>query len=251
MPDPNIVVEKDAETLAATVAERLDEAIDEALRTRKEAHVVLTGGSMGEAVMKAWAARRSEHDWFNVNLWWGDERYVAADDDDRNDKQAADAGLTKLPVPSENIHRMPADDGTDVEDAAAEYAARLAEYAQSNTDGLSETPPVPTFDVVMLGMGADGHVASLFPQHPAQNSRGVVVAVEDSPKPPPTRLTLTFDALQNSREVWLVVAGEEKAEAIAAAPRKRDPWNLPVSNVHGVMGTTYFLDTAAAAQIDH
>ncbi|NHN54906.1 6-phosphogluconolactonase [Calidifontibacter sp. DB0510] len=254
MKDHDLQIRKDKATLAADIVDALVARIDEALQQRGEAHVVLTGGSMGEAVMQAWSARPADDaDRSAVHLWWGDERWVPAGDAERNDQQAVDAGLKRLGIPDDNIHRMPAAGGSygdDVERAAAAYASELAEFDEADTNGLEEDPAVPTFDVLMLGVGPDGHIASLFPQHKAQNcTTTTTVAVHDSPKPPPTRISLTYPAIERAREIWFTVAGADKADAVERALTTDDPWNTPASAVEGLRATVWWLDTAAAAKV--
>lgn len=253
MSDRTIEIRPDKNELAAAVAEALEQAVDAALQRGRNAHIALTGGSMGEALMKAWVARADdERDWTRVHIWWGDERFVPAGDDDRNDKQADDAGLKKLGVPATNVHRMPSSDDGDVAAGAEAYAQELAEFTDVTAVGLPEKPQMPTFDVLMLGVGPDGHVASLFPGHRDQLvDRVTVVAVQDAPKPPPTRLSLTFPALAEAREVWLMVAGEDKADAVATAFSSSDPMECPASVVGGQVSTTWWLDTAAASKVEH
>lgn len=250
MTDRTIQRHPDKGALAAAIAAALDDRVDSAIQERQVAHVTLTGGSMGQELMSAWAARdNDDRDWSRVHIWWGDERFVPSGDADRNDQQADDAGLQKLGVPAGNIHRMPSSDDFDgdVVQAARAYADELAAWSDATTDGLPEKPQMPTFDVLMLGMGPDGHVASLFPEHQDQLAEDTtVIAVNDSPKPPPTRVSLTFPALAECREAWLMVAGGDKAEAVKTAFGKPDSWTCPASVIGGQIGTTWWLDEAAA-----
>ena len=131
-------------------------------------------------------------------------------------------------------------------DSADSAEASAASYA---ADGARARPG--RFDVVLLGVGPDGHVASLFPHHPAQRTTGeITVAVHDSPKPPPDRVSLTFEALARAREVWFLVAGDDKAEAVAAALAPgADRWDVPASGVRGSAATRWLLDEAAASRL--
>ncbi|WP_313815368.1 6-phosphogluconolactonase [Citricoccus sp.] len=210
-------------------------------------------------------------DWSRVHLWWGDERFLPAGDPDRNEQQAEQALLRDLVavhgMPAANIHRMPSADsaaaaGTTPTDArmtepimaaAAEaYASELAARARADP-GPDERLPV--FDVVMLGVGPDAHVASLFPGRPGPLAAGAtVIAVQDSPKPPPWRLSLTVEALNTAERLWFVVAGADKAEAVAAVRQARDNERTdaarwPASVVSGRDGTAWWLDGAAAGQV--
>ena len=110
--------------------------------------------------------------------------------------------------------------------------------------------PAPDFDVHLLGMGGEGHINSLFPDTAAvRETSRLVVGVTDSPKPPPRRITLTLPAVQRSREVWLVVAGEEKADAVAAAVGGADPVDVPAAGAVGREATVWLLDEAAATKL--
>src|SRR5262249_17968595 len=152
--------------------------------------------------------------WACVQLFWGDERFVPKDDDERNEKQAREALLDHIDIPASQVHPMPASDGEfgpDPDAAARAYERVLAANA-------APADPPPNFDVHLLGMGPEGHVNSLFPDPAAvRETARLVVAVEDSPKPPAQRITLTLPAIQYSREVWLLVSGSGKADAVAAA----------------------------------
>jgi 6-phosphogluconolactonase len=135
------------------------------------------------------------------------------------------------------------EDGTDADAAAAAYAKELAAAA---ADAPSPVPGVPYFDVLLLGVGPDGHVASLFPGHPGfAVPEGTAIAVRESPKPPPTRVSLTLPALQAARQTWLLAGGSGKADAIARA-LGGEP--LPCASVHGTERTLWLLDRAAAGR---
>ena len=238
------VVEATKADLADAIAERLREVIADAVASRGVAHVVLTGGSMGEASAKA-LAMRGGIDWSRVHLWWGDERFLPAGDPERNETQARAALIDVVEVPAANVHAMASSDGADGDDleaAAARYRDELA--AAAGTDGALA---VPAFDVVMLGMGPDTHVASLFPGHATTRVDDTsVVAENDSPKPPPRRISLTFPALNGAREVWLMIAGADKADAVRAASGSTDRTAHPACGVHGRERTIWWLDEAAA-----
>jgi 6-phosphogluconolactonase len=240
----------DADTLARAVAEALGARLAAAQALHGTASVVLTGGGVGTAVLEQVAARAAEPgretvDWAAVDVWWGDERFVPAADDDRNEKGARRALLDAVGVPAERVHAMPPSDGefAEPEDAAAWYAAELAKAAPVGLD-------LPRLDVLLLGMGPEGHVASIFPDSPAVRDERLVVAVRDCPKPPPTRVSLGFAAINTAEEVWLLVAGEGKAPAVAAAlDVAADPVRLPAAGVHGVRATRWLLDRAAAGRL--
>jgi 6-phosphogluconolactonase len=243
---PEVVVEDSAETLAATTADRVRATLGAALDARPEAHLVITGGGILEKVLAALAG--VSIDWSRVHVWWGDERYVPADSPDRNDLPALSLLFDKVAVDPARVHRMPAADagfGDDVEAAADSYAAELAAATPSGS-----TAEVPAFDVVLLGIGPDGHCASLFPHHPGlQVDDAAVIAVRDSPKPPPIRLSLTYPALDAANEIWFVASGAGKADAVARALGGADPSDVPSAGPHGRQRTLWLLDRDAAAAL--
>ncbi|WP_439032854.1 6-phosphogluconolactonase [Gordonia terrae] len=231
--------------LVTTAASRFVDLITRAQAERGVASVVLTGGSNGIGILSALAADSGTIDWSKVDIYWGDDRFVPADDPERNSGQAREALLDKVPVDPSRIFPMAPSDGPlgdDIEAAAADYAAILA--------GRSSDGVAPEFDVHLLGMGGEGHVNSLFPHSPATaETTKSVVAVEDSPKPPPRRITLTLPVVNRARQVWFLVAGADKAEAVAAAHRGADAADWPAAGARGTEETIWFLDDAAAADI--
>ncbi|WP_346618960.1 6-phosphogluconolactonase [Blastococcus montanus] len=248
-PAADVVIEPDAERLARAVAEAVVARLAAAQAVHGSASLVVTGGGMGIAVLERIAGLAAEPvretvDWTAVDIWWGDERFVPADDDERNEKQARAALLDVVGVPAERVHAMPPSDGpfAEPEDAAAWYAGQLA-------DAAPEGRMLPRFDVLLLGMGPEGHVASIFPASPAVRDDRPVVAVRDCPKPPPTRVSLGLPAINNAEEVWLLVAGGGKAPAVAQSLGGADPADLPAAGVHGRRATRWLLDAEAAAEL--
>lgn len=240
----------DRDEVARAVAEATLQRLQDAVQRRGRAHLVLTGGSMGIAAVRALADLAAGHDvWRDVHVWWGDERFVPKDDPERNDRQADQAGLDRLGVPAGQVHRVAA--GSDVEAlprAAADYATELA--AQAPAPGPADDAAavaVPEFDVLMLGVGPDSHVASLFPGRDelAVHDRATV-PVTDSPKPPPLRVSLTLPALLRARATWLMVAGADKAQAVASSTASKNAPEHPASWVRGSEETIWWLDEAAA-----
>lgn len=234
----------DTDTLVAGAGDRLAAAINGAIAERGLAMIVLTGGGTGIALLK----RLGTHpvDWARVHLFWGDDRFVPHDDDERNEKQAREALLDHIDIPAGNIHPMPPSDGefgADITTAAEAYQDILAMNAEFGA-------PTPLFDVHLLGMGGEGHINSLFPHTPAvRETDRMVVGVDDSPKPPPRRITLTLPAVRRSRQVWLVVSGEAKAGAVAAAIGGADPVDVPAAGAVGSEHTIWLLDYAAAGKL--
>lgn len=238
MTAPRVVVHHDETALARAVAESLaDIVIAPGVH-----HIVLTGGGVGTRVLAELAGLDVAIDWGTVHLWWGDERFLPAGDPERNETGARAALVGLLPIAEDHVHPIPADMGQGVAQAAESYADELA---RASTDGF-----VPDFDVVLLGMGPEGHVGSLFPGAPALHAAGSTVAVEDSPKPPPTRISLTLPAFRSGRRVWVVATGDAKADAAAAAVREgasEQEW--PAAGARGRDETVFWLDRAAAALI--
>jgi 6-phosphogluconolactonase len=236
----------DSDALAAAACERLIGAIDAAVAARGQALIVLTGGGNGNRLLRKVREQSHRIDWSRVHLFWGDERYVPEDDDERNDKQAREALLDHIDIPARNVHPMPASDGEfgdDIDAAALAYQQVLAAYAQPDDTA-------PDFDVHLLGVGPEGHINSLFPDTPAvRETARLVVGVTDSPKPPPQRITLTLPALQRSREVWTMVSGSEKSDAVAAALGGADPVSVPAAGAVGRENTVWLLDREAAAKL--
>ncbi|MEZ0163595.1 6-phosphogluconolactonase [Kineococcus sp. LSe6-4] len=233
--------------LAAATADRLLSALADAQAARGTAHVALTGGTIGGRTLAAVAAAatRDAVDWRRVHFWWSDERFLPTGDPERNATQAQDALLDALDLDLSTVHYPPATDGPDGDDldaAAARYAAELLQHG--------EGAEVPAFDVLLLGMGPDGHVASLFPAHPGlARDESSVVGIRESPKPPPLRVSFTFGAIARARQVWLVAAGAEKAAAVARGVAAGDVSETPAAGVAGTERTLWLIDEAAAGDL--
>jgi len=235
------LIHPDADALAEAIAQRLISRIAEfqAAQPDRLVQVALTGGSIATKAYQRLAADGSQSsvDWTHVALWWGDERFVAADSEDRNDRSALAALLPALPLTEANLNPMPADDGRiSLNEATAAFGAEFGDTV---------------FDICLLGVGPDGHVASVFPDHPsfeASLTASVpIIPVRDSPKPPPLRISVTHPVINQSAEVWFTVSGADKADAVgwAVTGSKR----VPAGEVHGVEQTLWLLDEAAAEHI--
>lgn len=242
------VVEKypDTAALVAAAGDRLVGAITDAISHRGRASIVITGGGTGIGLLKRVRQQADSIDWSKVHLFWGDERYVPENDEERNEKQAREALIDHIDIPSANVHAMPASDGEFGEDLDAAALAHEHVLAANAEEGQ----PAPDFDVHLLGMGGEGHINSLFPHTSAVlEAARLVVGVPDSPKPPPRRITLTLPAVRRSREVWLVISGEAKADAVAAAIGGAKPADVPAAGAIGREATVWLLDEAAAAKL--
>lgn len=244
--EKRVVVEPTPAALATSVAERFLTRVRARTRNGRIAHIALTGGSMGAAVLSATAEnpRSAEIDWTLVHFWWGDERFVAHDDADRNARQSRQALLDRIPVPAENIHEVAASDsGLTLDEAATAYADELARF------GTDENP-WPSFAVCFLGVGPDGHIASLFPDRDEVTVTDVAaLPVRNSPKPPPERVTLTRPVLNSSKRVWLVLTGADKASALGLALAGASYTSVPAAGAKGRKRTIFFVDEAAAAEV--
>ncbi len=245
---PQVIVHADPQLLAADGAARLAMAIAEAQSARDQADIVLTGGTMGAEILVSLghSPAKDAIDWHRLNIWWGDERFLPAGDPERNETQARKALLDAVPLDPSRVHPMPASDGPDGDDvdaAAARYAGELAAAAPRGRD-------VPEFDVLLLGVGPDAHVASLFPEHPALHERDAsVIGVRGAPKPPPTRISMTFPSLCAARDVWFLVSGADKAGAVGLALSGAGSLQAPAAGVTGIRSTTWLLDRDAATHV--
>ncbi|GAB3466153.1 6-phosphogluconolactonase [Streptomonospora sediminis] len=250
MSAPSAVVHSDSSLLAKATAARIVTRLVDAQAAQGSASIVLTGGGIGIAVLAelARAPARDAVDWRRLDVWWGDERFLPAGDPERNETQARSALLDHVGVDPDRVHAMPAADAADgagPEQGAERYAAALARAARPEDHG-----PVPAFDVCLLGMGPDTHVASLFPEQPAlYEQERSVVAVHGAPKPPPTRVSLTFSAICSAREVWVLASGEGKADAVRLALSGAGPTQVPAAGARGRARTLFLLDSAAAARL--
>lgn len=238
----SVQIYPDTDALVAAAGDQLVVAIAAAIAARGQALIVLTGGGTGIGLLRRVREQADRIDWGRVQVFFGDDRFVPADDDDeRNVKQAREALLDHVGIPAGNVHAMAASDGEfgdDLDVAALAYEQVVADHGAEG------------FDIHLLGMGGEGHVNSLFPDTSAvRETARLVLPVHDSPKPPPRRITLTLPAVGRSREVWLVVSGGAKADAVAAAVAGADPVQIPAAGARGRERTVWLLDSAAAAAL--
>jgi 6-phosphogluconolactonase len=250
MPTPDVAVHTNPDVLAAAVAARLVTKLVDLQAAGTTPKIVLTGGGTGIAVLEQLRASvaRDAVDWGKVEFYWGDERFLPPGDPERNETQARAALLDHVAVDPAKVFPMGADTGTGpagAEAAAEAYAEILRQAARPEDHG-----PVPMFDVLMLGMGGEGHTASVFPHSPAvYETERTVVAVHGCPKPPPTRVSLTLPAIRRATEVWIMTTGEEKAAAVAMALSGAGEVAIPVAGAQGRRRTRWLLDRAAAAKL--
>ncbi|TPW70977.1 6-phosphogluconolactonase [Schumannella sp. 10F1B-5-1] len=241
-----VLVHPDKASLAGSVAARFITKIIDVLEEQGSAHVSLTGGSMGEAVLSAIrdSAARQSVDWSKITFWWSDERYLPRGDPDRNDTQAKAALLDALGLDPAQIKSAPAPgEHATIEEAAEAYAAELKAAAPEGAEH-------PRFDVLFLGVGPDGHIASLFPERAAVHvTDRTVVAETDSPKPPPERLSFTLPVINAADRIWLVLAGADKAGALGLALAGASISDVPAAGAEGRKRTVFFVDQDAAAEV--
>jgi 6-phosphogluconolactonase len=234
---PEILLHAGPDEVAEATAARLMARLTEIQRDFRIPQVALTGGRIATRTYERLGGEgaNSAVDWSRVEFWWGDERFVPADHPDRNAKQALDLLAKPLGLDPVRIHQMPASDGDlDLDQAAEAYAGELDDVA---------------FDICLLGMGSDGHVASIFPEHPSSYAEGDVIAVRASPKPPPERISLALPVINRSHEVWFIVSGADKAAAVKMALLGAGPVQVPAAGVSGVERTLWLLDRDAAAEL--
>lgn len=255
--EPKVSIHPSQSSLAAAVAARLITLLVDVQSDRGTATVVLTGGSIGTAAMQA-VAESPAHtavDWANVHFWWGDERFLRAEDPDRNAVQARAALLDRIAVDPVKVHEFGSKDEFPDEDAAAvDYAEQLASAARAELevdgDAIQADPRLPRFDVLLLGVGPDAHVASLFPEMAGIRARGeTTVGVADAPKPPPQRISLTLEAINTAQEVWLSVSGSNKAGAVGLALAGAGQVQVPAAGARGLLRTLWLIDQDAAQKL--
>lgn len=244
--DRRVLVHHDPSALAASLAARFLTKVVDLLDEHERVNIVLEGGRVAMDVLRQINENpaRDSVDWSRVHFWWGDERFVPAGDAERNDAKARQMLLDHIDVPVGNIHPMAASDtGLSLDEAAAAYEAELREHA----DGDAR---LPRFDITFLGVGPDGHTASLFPEHrEILEKDALVLPVRDSPKPPPERITLTRPALNSSQRIWVEIAGAEKASSLGLALAGAAYSEVPIAGIKGRRRTVFFVDREAAAEV--
>jgi 6-phosphogluconolactonase len=218
--------------LASKAAEDLAQEVLELL-SKQSVNLVLTGGSVGIKTLSELAPLLVAKDLSGLHLWWGDERFVEERSSERNYVQAVAAMISKISIPAKNLHPMPASGDKSLIDAASEFAQHLGDTS-------------PQFDIVLLGMGSDGHVASLFPGSDATVVTDLVSVEKNSPKAPAERISLSIQALSSATEVWFLVSGSDKANAVK---RVFDNEDLPAAKVTGKKLTRWYLDAQAASEL--
>lgn len=241
--DPEIVVVPDPVALAREAAQLLTNQAEEAVESRGRFSVALSGGSTPGVLYRllAEAPYRDQIPWKQIHLFWGDERCVPPQDPGSNFRLAEDALIAQVPIPSENVHRVLGE--LDPERAARAYVKEMEDFFCG---------PRTRFDLVLLGLGDDGHTASLFPHSAAlQETERLAMAVEARYGDRPAhRVTLTLRAINTARQIWFLVTGQAKAEIVRGVLEGRAK-GLPAQRVQPTAGElTWLLDAAAASQLE-
>lgn len=240
----SVFLYSDTDTLSHEAARTIVRLAQAAITKTGRFTIALSGGSTPKKLygLLAQEPYRSQIEWANVDVFWSDERNVAPDDPESNYHMAHEVLLSKVPIPTNQIHRMVGEQ----EDRDAASLAYTREM--QNTFG---TEGVPAFDLIQLGMGPEGHTASLFPHQPSLHEQQRIIMPVSVPKPPPPRLTFTPRLLNEAAHILFLVTGAEKADAVQAVLEgDYQPDEYPAQIVHPNKGeVTWMLDTAAAAKL--
>ena len=232
-------VEELNEAVGRAFLARLNTLIDEA-GADSRINLAISGGAITTTLLPSLLPHVGEVDWSRVRVWLVDERYVPAGDEDRNDDQAWE-GFLHAATGVEFV-RMP------TSDASAPGAGSLDEATTAFADTWRELMGEGSFDIALIGMGPDGHICSLFPGRVDMDEASPILAIRNSPKPPPERITVSMPVMRACGEVWLTTAGTAKADALGQAFAGASPLDLPVAGILSPT-TRVYLDEAAAAKI--
>lgn len=241
---PDVRIFADLQTLSEAAALLLIESCEQAITDRGRALLALSGGSTPSRLydLLAHSPYTEQVDWLHLHVFWGDERCVPPEDLNSNYRQAKDALLSVVPIPAQNVHRVRSE--IEPAEAAAAYALTLKMYA---------TPPLdwPRFDLVLLGMGEDGHTASLFPGSPVDLPGAAAAVTADYQGRPARRVTLTPQVFNSARRVLFLAAGESKCDTLASVLNgDYRPAILPAQRIHPTDGDLiWMVDQAAASRL--
>ncbi len=228
MAEPTLRVFPNIQALSQAVAEDLGRQIRQTLEHKNRFSLALAGGNTPRAIHEHVAAQFSKTlSWSRVHLFWGDERYVPHDHPSSNYRMAQESLISRIDISPHNIHGMPTD-ALDPEDAALAYEATLKEFFKSEP---------PSFDLMFLGMGADGHTASLFPGTPAVQEQTRWVVPGQAPVAPAVRLTTTIPIILQARAIYFLIAGKDKAETLRSILQDPDaPAKYPTAKIFASAG---------------
>lgn len=237
----DIVIPGNAKETLSFCADQFIEIGKEAIKERGKFCAALSGGSTPKALFEMLASPhyRSQLDWENVILFWSDERNVSPDDPQSNYKMAMDAGFSSLPIPEKNIHRMQAE-GIEIEANAKIYEALIEELVPNNS-----------FDLIMLGMGEDGHTASLFPKTHGLHTDDRLAIANYVPQLSAWRMTLTYECINAARNISIYVIGKNKASMLKTVlTSPKEPDELPIQKIGTRLHKAlWILDTEAASEL--
>jgi 6-phosphogluconolactonase len=243
-----ILISRTIDDLLQTAATGIVDIVRASVAANGTCTLALSGGSTPRSLFELLARPTfaEQISWQDVQVFWGDERHVPPDHPDSNFRMANEALLSHVPIPAENIHRIPAELPN-----AATVAVAYAEDLRRAFHLGDDQAALPRFDLIMLGMGEDGHTASLFPHSPALNERKALVAANPVPKLDTTRLTFTLPVINNAARIWFLVTGGSKAEILKAVLEgPRQPETLPSQLINPIDGELCFLlDTTSAAAL--
>ncbi|XP_047327197.1 probable 6-phosphogluconolactonase 4, chloroplastic [Impatiens glandulifera] len=249
--NPNVRVFDNEEAVAVSLAKYISDLSEKFVKQRGLFTVVLSGGSLIHTLRKLTESPYVESvDWEKWHVVWLDERVVPKTHDDSNYKLAYDGFLSKVKINPDHVYAI--NDTLSTEDAADDYEASMKSLVEKNIVRTSEISGFPKFDLNLMGMGPDGHVASLFPGHPLlKEEKRWVTFIKDSPKPPPQRITFTFPVINSSDCIAMVITGPETAKAvgIALGCGKNENGLLPVQMVAPEGELVWFLDKDTTSQL--
>uniref|UniRef100_A0A5B6ZUT5 Probable 6-phosphogluconolactonase n=1 Tax=Davidia involucrata TaxID=16924 RepID=A0A5B6ZUT5_DAVIN len=246
-------IHESLDELRTDLADYIAELSEVSVKERGVFAIALSGGSLISLMGKLCEAPYNKTvDWAKWYIFWADERVVAKNHADSNYKLAKDGLLSKVPIVPSHVHSI--NDSLSAEKAANDYEFVIRQLVRTRVISVSDISDCPKFDLILLGMGADGHVASLFPNHSVLNEKDEwVTFITDSPKPPPERITFTLPVINSASNVAVVVTGSGKAEAVHLAIDAVGPDcpSLPARMVQPTKGKlVWFLDNPAASKLD-
>ncbi|XP_027100710.2 probable 6-phosphogluconolactonase 1 isoform X2 [Coffea arabica] len=244
---------ENTDELSTDLADYIAELSENSVKERGVFAIALSGGSLISLMGKLCEAPYNKTvDWAKWYIFWADERVVAKSHADSNYKLAKDGILSKVPVIPSHVHSI--NDTVSAEKAAEDYEFVIRQLVRTRVINVSDICDCPKFDLILLGMGPDGHVASLFPGHSVLDEKEQwVTFITDSPKPPPERITFTLPVINSASNVAVVVTGGSKADAVHLVVDDVEPDHpsLPAKLVQPTKGNlVWFLDKAAASKLD-
>ncbi|MFS8020796.1 putative 6-phosphogluconolactonase [Helianthus anomalus] len=238
--------------LSTDLADQIEELCEESIKDHGVFAVAISGGSIISLMRKlSEAPYKKTIDWSKWYIFWADERVVAKNHVDSNYKLAKDNLLSKLPILPSHVYSI--NDSLTAEEAASEYEFVIRQLVKTRVVNVSDISDCPKFDLILLEVGADGHVASLFPNHPVLEEKNEwVTFIANAPKPPPERITLTLPVINSAANVIMAATGGVKAEAVRMAIDDMDPECsvLPARMIQPSVGKlVWFLDVEAASKL--